>query len=369
MDLDELQQNWDRFGQIDPLWAILSAPDKINSNWNRAEFFQTGVDEINRVMQYVDSLGISVAKKRAVDFGCGVGRLTQALCRYFDECHGIDIAPSMIDLARKYNQFGDRCVYHVNQTDALPDFETGGWDFVFSKLVLQHMVPRYSKNYIREFVRILRPGGVAIFQIPAELHVAPGGITALPDAAFRARIEPQISSLVAEASSRIKVVARVRNLSSVTWPSFRQIPNSPIGLGNHWLNENGDMIRLDDSRAMLDEDLNPGDDTELTLTVEAPAEPGNYILELDMVQELVAWFANKGSKIARVKAQVRESQVAAPLPSEDPAPQPKMEMYGIPKREVLDIVASAGGHVVDVQSEAIAGLEWNSFTYCITKAK
>jgi 2-polyprenyl-3-methyl-5-hydroxy-6-metoxy-1,4-benzoquinol methylase len=132
VDLDQLQQNWDRFGQIDPLWAILSSPDKINSNWNRAEFFQTGVDEINRVMQYVDSLGISVSMKRAVDFGCGVGRLTQALCRYFDECRGIDIAPSMIDLARKYNQFGDRCVYHFNQTDALPDFETSGWDFVLS---------------------------------------------------------------------------------------------------------------------------------------------------------------------------------------------------------------------------------------------
>jgi SAM-dependent methyltransferase len=368
VDLDQLQQNWDRFGQIDPLWAILSSPDKINSNWNRAEFFQTGVDEINRVMQYVDSLGISVSMKRAVDFGCGVGRLTQALCRYFDECRGIDIAPSMIDLARKYNQFGDRCVYHFNQTDALPDFETSGWDFVFSKLVLQHMVPRYSENYIREFVRILRPGGVAIFQIPAELHVAPGGITALPDIAFRALIKPQISSLVAEASSRINIVAGVRNLSSVTWPSFRQIPNCPIGLGNHWLNENGDMIRLDDSRAMLERDLNPNDETELTLTVEAPAEPGNYILELDMVQELVAWFANKGSDIARVNAVVLENQGPSSLPSEGSDPQPKMEMYGIPKLQVLDIVASAGGHVLDVQPESIAGQEWNSYTYCITKA-
>ena len=42
------------------------------------------------------------------------------------------------------------------------------FDFVYSSLVLQHMKPEYSQNYIKEFLRILAPGGLVYFQLPAE---------------------------------------------------------------------------------------------------------------------------------------------------------------------------------------------------------
>ena len=105
MRIEELQQNWDAFGRLDPLWAILSVPAKANNRWDLDEFFATGVAEIQDVFKYLGSLGVHPPRKRAFELGCGVGRITQALCQYFDECDGVDIAPSMIALARKYNRW------------------------------------------------------------------------------------------------------------------------------------------------------------------------------------------------------------------------------------------------------------------------
>jgi ubiquinone/menaquinone biosynthesis C-methylase UbiE len=79
----------------------------------------------------------------------------------------------MIKAANKYNRFGFKCRYYVNDTDNLRLFADGRFDFIYSNLVLQHMESRYAKNYLREFVRLLAPGGVAVFQIPAKMIKTP----------------------------------------------------------------------------------------------------------------------------------------------------------------------------------------------------
>lgn len=108
MKLNELQDHWDRFGQVDPLWAILTDPSKKNGRWDLAEFFQTGVEEIQTNLRHAMTLH-PVPRRRALDFGCGVGRLTQALGEVFEQADGVDIAPSMVALANQYNRHGDRC--------------------------------------------------------------------------------------------------------------------------------------------------------------------------------------------------------------------------------------------------------------------
>lgn len=168
MNLKELQKDWDQFGKTDPLWSILTAPDKKGNKWEIGDFFDTGRKEIDSIMKYVESLGIKVQTKKALDFGCGVGRLTQALAYYFDEVYGVDIAPSMIELAEKYNNLGDKCKYYLNESGDLELFNDNSFNFIYSSLTLLHMKPKYSKNYIREFLRILVPDGVLIFHLPSE---------------------------------------------------------------------------------------------------------------------------------------------------------------------------------------------------------
>ena len=176
MNIKKLRENWNKFGKTDPLWAIVNWPDKKGNRWRLNEFFQTGIREIDEVMTYVDSLTIDVPRQKAMDFGCGVGRLTQRLADYFDEVYGIDIAPSMIELAKKYNSHGSRCKYVLNDTDNLMAFRDCSFDFIYSHITLQHMKPRYAANYIREFLRILVPGGLLIFQQPSEQKFKPRDI-------------------------------------------------------------------------------------------------------------------------------------------------------------------------------------------------
>ncbi len=167
MDLRETQDHWTRLGKDDPFWAVLTDPSKRGGRWDPKEFFQTGVDEIHAVLKGLESRGVKVLKGRALDFGCGVGRLSQALAGHFDEVHGVDISPSMLEHANRFNQSAGKCTYHLNGAPDLRIFPDGSFDFIYTAIVLQHMQPRYQEGYIAEFFRLLKPGGVVEFQVLA----------------------------------------------------------------------------------------------------------------------------------------------------------------------------------------------------------
>ncbi len=164
MDLDELQEFWNELGSRRPFWAVRSERWK----WQPDRFFRTGVEEVTRLMRNIRSLGIEHGLEKALDFGCGIGRMTQPLADYFEEVDGVDISPSMISLAREYNRQGDRCKYYLNERTDLKQFPDESFDFVYSGRTLQHLKPELSRAYLREFLRILRPEGLIVFQLTNE---------------------------------------------------------------------------------------------------------------------------------------------------------------------------------------------------------
>lgn len=168
MKFSDLKRSWEQFGKEDPLWAILTDDTKKGNRWDPDEFFKTGKINVSWIMRRQDELGIVAKKEHALDFGCGVGRLTQALCDHYEMVTGVDISSSMIELAQRYNRFRGRCTYLVNQKPDLSQFQDCSFDAIYSFIVLQHMESRYSRNYIKEFMRILKPGGVLVFQMPAD---------------------------------------------------------------------------------------------------------------------------------------------------------------------------------------------------------
>ncbi len=167
MDLVKLKQNWETFARHDAMWAILTDPAKRYNKWRQDEFFKTGIEEIDNIVRDVKSRGYKLGGQNALDFGCGIGRLTQALERYFEHCYGVDISTKMVELANQYNRHGGRCQYIVNQSDALPFFENNLFDLIYSNIVLQHIERRYTESYLREFIRILKQDGLLVFQIPS----------------------------------------------------------------------------------------------------------------------------------------------------------------------------------------------------------
>ncbi len=391
MYLDNLQRNWNAFGKKDPLWAILTDPDRRRRKWDLEAFFKTGQTEINDVLQYAGVLDLPRARHRALDFGCGVGRLTQAMCAHFDACDGVDIAPSMIQQARDLNSYGDRCRYHVNASGDLSLFETNSFDFIYSRIVLQHIRPEYSKEYVREFVRVLHPGGLLAFQVPSELKPE-----ALPLSAFNAQISlsGDVERLVAGSKSTLQVT--VRNASTETWPAWNE-NKSPYGirLGNHWLDSKDSMLANDDGRVGLPADMHPGDEAQLQLTIEVPPEEGEYILELDMVQELVGWFKTLGSNTSRTRVTVgtiekeptfrdkggrsplnplkrilaRGRRTLATLGWGSRGFEPHMEMHIVPREEIQHLIQESGGRLVEVKPDISAGPIWDSYFYWVTKAR
>ena len=171
----KIRQSWDQFGREDPFWAVLTNPDKKDGRWSEAEFFETGRHSIQAALQRITTLGIGLNFGKALDFGCGPGRLTQALAEHFQEVHGVDIAASMIAKAQELNKFGERCIYHLNDRPDLQLFEANAFDLVYSWLVLQHMPKQLALGYIAEFARVTKPGGVMVFQIPDRRQQAQSG--------------------------------------------------------------------------------------------------------------------------------------------------------------------------------------------------
>lgn len=162
-------QIWDALGEEDPYWAVLSTPGTRGNRWDVEEFLATGVHEIDRLFDRLRGLDLTVGEGRALDFGCGVGRLTRALARRFERADGVDIAPSMIARARELNLTGDRCQFHVNSAADLRIFATGSFDLVYSRITLMHVPPRFTRRYLMEFARVLKPGGLAIFHVPSSM--------------------------------------------------------------------------------------------------------------------------------------------------------------------------------------------------------
>jgi SAM-dependent methyltransferase len=159
-------RDWEEMAAIDPLWAIMSAPEKRFGSWEIDEFFRTGQAEIAGLMRSAGELALPQQRRRAIDFGCGVGRLTRALRNYFPECCGIDISHGMLEKARK---LAPECEFRdANNLGSFPDKYA---DLIYSSLVLQHQPDKkHVKALIEDMMRVLAPGGLLVFQMPLHLR-------------------------------------------------------------------------------------------------------------------------------------------------------------------------------------------------------
>jgi SAM-dependent methyltransferase len=301
-------------------------------------------------------------------------------------------------------------------------FAEATFDFVYTTLVLQHMPPSLSTLYIRELVRVLAPGGLLVFQLPSQRSTAQPPADAhrtaiegpLPDTALLARLALSETSLSVDPGKPLPLHVIVENNSLSWWPCMADARGKhQIKVANRWRQTDGAFVQRDDGRCPIEFDLAPGARTNVMLVATAPPLDGTYLLELDVVQEDVAWFAERGSESLRVPVVVGTGVTPAP-PEPQPTfrgrhPQvykllratglrdaywvwrraldgvrmardavvitvqqrravrrlvrwwesrpfaPVMEMHWVPRAEVVDLVVRAGGHVVEVEEERTPG--------------
>jgi SAM-dependent methyltransferase len=163
VSFEEVRRDWVRLGEHDPLWAVYVAADKRGGRWDPGQFLATGRADVAASARWLSGLGFGPRWARVLDFGCGAGRLSQALADHADEVVGVDVSPPMLAVARELDAAG-RCRFVLNETSDLAVFGAGEFDLVYSELVLQHLPAAVIDGYLAEFVRVLRPGGVALLQ-------------------------------------------------------------------------------------------------------------------------------------------------------------------------------------------------------------
>jgi SAM-dependent methyltransferase len=145
-------------------WEEAAATDSLHAiaDQDTPETFEvSGRSDANRAWEVLPDSDAVV-----LEIGCGTGRVLQHLAGRYREVHGIDIAGEMVKQGE--HRLGGVPNIHFHQGNGydLEAFADESVDLVYSALVFQHMPKTVAYNYFRETRRVLRPGGLFLFQVP-----------------------------------------------------------------------------------------------------------------------------------------------------------------------------------------------------------
>lgn len=174
------ESDWRKWGERDPYFAVVSwqefSSDKLEPN--RKLFFETGQNDISNVLSTAGRLYGDMNLERALDFGCGVGRLVLPLATRFKEVVGVDISERMIEeAARVCDEAGITNVEFVLSDGTLSKL-TGEFDFLHSYNVLQHIPVDLGLRVTDHLLRRLRPGGIICLHYSIKRTLSPIKATA-----------------------------------------------------------------------------------------------------------------------------------------------------------------------------------------------
>jgi SAM-dependent methyltransferase len=150
--------DWRELGVTEPYWGVISHPDFRSENLTPErieQFYASGPFHIDPIARDLEKLTGRLPSGRALDFGCGVGRLAEAMTAYADEVTGVDISPGMLALARAR---GGKATY----VDEVP---AGPFDWINSFIVFQHIPPERGEAIIEDLLARLAMGGVVSLQL------------------------------------------------------------------------------------------------------------------------------------------------------------------------------------------------------------
>jgi ubiquinone/menaquinone biosynthesis C-methylase UbiE len=157
-----MRQDWDERAREDAFSYIASW----RRDWDEASFFASGEDDCHALVDPIlETLKFDPTGKSMAELGCGAGRMTRSFAKRFGSVTGVDISEEMQSRARIHLHDCTNVRWVITDGRSLENIDAGSMDFVFSYLVLQHFPSRdLVFSTIGELIRILRPGGVFLFQ-------------------------------------------------------------------------------------------------------------------------------------------------------------------------------------------------------------
>lgn len=168
MDAPELtgrmREDWERRAREDANYYVAFG----RREQEEAEFEATAADVVRNLDRELRRFGgaAEIARLRALEIGCGPGRIMLPMSRRVAEIRGVDISEGMIRRAEERLRGAVNARASVNNGADLAEFENDSFDFVYSYAVFQHIPSEEIVwSYLRESRRVLRPGGLLRCQI------------------------------------------------------------------------------------------------------------------------------------------------------------------------------------------------------------
>lgn len=201
-------EQWQFWAEREPYFAVLTHPEYLAGNLDDdaiEAFFATGTGQAGAVVSALARrFGIDPAGAAALDFGCGVGRVTYGLSRHCRRVIGLDVAPAMLELARRHSRRAGAPTDFRLTDDFLANPEP--YDLLHSTLVFQHIRPRKGLELLERLADGLAPGGCVAVQIPTastktRLHRTSSWLSRRLPALARARVELKRGELGAQAGA------------------------------------------------------------------------------------------------------------------------------------------------------------------------
>jgi SAM-dependent methyltransferase len=124
---------------------------------------------IDLILYCLSRFGRPPDETTLLDAGCGTGSFTEALGKHLAHIHALDYSDGMLRAARAKNT-GTKVDFLRGSIEALP-LRDGALDAILNNLVLHHLkddadalFPAH-RQVIKEFARVLKPGGVLMIGI------------------------------------------------------------------------------------------------------------------------------------------------------------------------------------------------------------
>lgn len=157
-----MKTDWDERARKNAFFYIASW----RKDWNEGSFFESGEqDYVALVEPILNKMELRPASMAMAEIGCGAGRMTRAFAERFASVTAADISGEMQASAKAYLRDFRNVTWVLTDGATLAGIKSASMDFVFSYLVLQHFPSRELIFFmVREMLRILRPGGVFLFQ-------------------------------------------------------------------------------------------------------------------------------------------------------------------------------------------------------------
>lgn len=165
----KIKTTWEHLGQEKAHFSVLTDESFLPQNLSDSidSFWASGVPEAAAAARTLSQYGVSdLEEKVCVEYGCGVGRVTVNFAACFQLVHAYDISRNHLRHARaRASELGRNNIeFHECANDFRVAMEP--CDFFYSVIVLQHNPPPVIMELIRIALAALKPGGIAIFQVP-----------------------------------------------------------------------------------------------------------------------------------------------------------------------------------------------------------